>query len=33
MKRRDFDMVVIGGGAGGLFAATAATLLGAKTCP
>jgi len=32
VKRRDFDMVVIGGGAGGLFAATAATLLGAKTC-
>lgn len=32
MKRHDFDMVVIGGGAGGLFAATAATLLGARTC-
>jgi len=32
VKKRDFDMVVIGGGAGGLFAATAATLLGAKTC-
>jgi len=28
----DFDVVVIGGGAGGLFAASAANVLGARTC-
>lgn len=30
--KNDFDLVVIGGGAGGLFAASAANTLGAKTC-
>lgn len=30
--KNDFDVVVIGGGAGGLFAASAANTLGAKTC-
>lgn len=28
----DFDIVVIGGGVGGLFAASAANVLGANTC-
>src|SRR3990167_4209104 len=28
----DFDIIVIGGGAGGLFAASAANVLGARTC-
>lgn len=32
MMKYDFDIVVIGGGAGGLFAASAANALGAKTC-
>lgn len=32
MHRHQFDVVVVGGGAGGLFAASAATVLGAKTC-
>src|SRR3989338_9849631 len=32
MMKYDFDIVVIGGGAGGLFAASVANTLGAKTC-
>ena len=32
MQRRNFDLVVVGGGAGGLFVAFAANYLGAKTC-
>jgi pyruvate/2-oxoglutarate dehydrogenase complex dihydrolipoamide dehydrogenase (E3) component len=32
MNQKDFDVVVIGGGAGGLFAASVANALGAKTC-
>ncbi|GAI48419.1 unnamed protein product, partial [marine sediment metagenome] len=32
MQRRKFDLVVVGGGAGGLSAAFTAKYLGAKTC-
>ncbi len=32
MQRRNFDLVVVGGGAGGLFAAFVAKYLGVKTC-
>ena len=32
MPRADFDVVAIGGGAGGLFAASVANALGARTC-
>ncbi len=32
MQHREFDVAVIGGGAGGLFAASVAKALGAKTC-
>lgn len=32
VERTDYDFVVIGGGAGGLFAASGANAVGAKTC-